>query len=58
MGDSQLAREYAKRHIRIADHMLTQTFPLVKDTKILIAVTENIFEAAKHTMEAIIYYEQ
>ena len=52
------ARGKAKRHIKIADHMLTQTYPLVQDPKLLVAVMENLFSAMDSSMSAILYYER
>ena len=53
-----MARNHARTHIKIADHMLTQTFPLVKDTKLLLAAADNVFQAVKYSMDAILYYER
>ncbi|NQV08762.1 hypothetical protein HQ529_02835 [Candidatus Woesearchaeota archaeon] len=54
----QLEREKALKHLRVADHMLTQTYPLVKDPKLLIAVLENIFRSLSSAMSSILYYER
>ena len=45
MESYEIARDKAKRHVKIADHMLTQTYPLIQDPKLLIAVMDNIFNA-------------
>lgn len=55
------AEEYQKRalhHVRIADHMLTMTYPLVKDPKLLVAVLENQFLAVTSAMAALLYKER
>ena len=52
------AREKAKRHIKIADHMLTQTYPLIQDPKLLVAVMSNIFSALTNSMSAMLYYDR
>lgn len=51
-------REKAKRHAHIADHMLTQTYPMIKDPKLLLAVLENIFLSLTNAMSALLYYER
>ena len=38
--------------------MLSVTFPLVKDTKLLLAIIENIFLAYTNSIAAILYYER
>ena len=48
----------AKRYVKVADHMLTMTFPLVKDPRMLLAVLENIFLAYTHGMGAVLYKER
>ena len=46
------------RNIKIADHMLTVTYQLVNDPKLLIAVMENTFLAMTQAMAALLYYER
>ena len=48
----------AERHVKIADHMLTQTYPLLKDPKLLLAVMENIFLSLKYSMETLLYFDR
>jgi len=54
----QELREAAKKKIQIADHMLTMTYPLVKDPKLLLAVLENVFLALTNVVGALLYYER
>lgn len=54
----QEAMAKAKRNLQIADHMLTQTYPLVQDKKLLLAVMENIFLALTNAMASVLYYER
>ncbi|RMF06793.1 hypothetical protein D6764_01435 [Candidatus Woesearchaeota archaeon] len=54
----QIAREKARRNIQVADHMLTITYPMVKDPKLLLAVLENIFLAITNGMASVLYYER
>ena len=58
MEQFQESREKAKKNIQIADHMLGVTYPLVKDTKLLVAIMENIFLAHTNAMAAILYHER
>jgi hypothetical protein len=51
-------RERALKNLKIADHMLTQTYPVINDAKLLLAVLENLFLATTNALTAILYYEQ
>lgn len=48
----------AKKKLQIADHMLTQTYPLVRDPRLLVTILENIFLALTNSMGSILYYER
>jgi len=48
----------AQRRIHVADHMLTQTYPLIKDPKLLLSVVENTFLSLSYAMSALLYYER
>jgi len=50
-------RDKARQNIRVADHMLTMTFPLVKDPKLLLAVLENIYGALENAITCVLAYE-
>lgn len=54
----QIARELALKYLKAADHMLTQTYPLVKDPKLLIAVLSNIFASAENIMDTLLYHDR
>ncbi len=58
MEKFQEAREKARRSLKIADHMLFMTYPLVKDNKLLLAVLENIFLSLTSSLGALLYYER
>jgi hypothetical protein len=58
MEEFQLARQKAHEKFKIADHILTQTYPLVKDPKLLIAVMENLFLSLTNAIGAVLYYER
>ncbi len=48
----------AKKKLQLADHILTMTYPLVNDAKLLLAVVENIFLALTNSMASVLYYER
>jgi len=48
----------AKRESDLADHLLYVTYPLVKETKFLLAITEHIIRAAKLALRALLEYER
>ena len=58
MEKFQEVRDKSKKHIQIADHMLSVTYPLVKDPKLLLAVIENIFLAYTNAIGCLLYYER
>jgi len=58
MEKFQELREAAKKKIQLADHILTMTYPIVNDGKLLVAVAENIFLALTNTMGSVLYYER
>ncbi len=58
MEEFQTAIENAKKTIRIADHMLVMTFPLVKDPKLLLSVVDSTFSATLNAMYSVVYYER
>ena len=58
MEKFQELRELSKKKLKIADHMLTMTYPFVQDPKLLIAVIENLFLALTNAMGSLLYYER
>ena len=58
MEDYQIYKEKAKKHIKVADHILTQTFKLIKDPKLLVAVLENISLSMQETMLTLLLFER
>ena len=57
MEKFQELRDIAKKKITIADHMLSVTYPLLNETKILVSVMENVFLAYTNAMGSLLYYE-
>ena len=51
------AKEKANKNIWVADHMLTQTYPIVNDPKLLFVILENVFLACTSAMAALLHYE-
>ncbi|MBU0980463.1 MAG: hypothetical protein KJ709_06655 [Nanoarchaeota archaeon] len=57
MEDFQRYRDEAEKALFIADHMLTVTYPLVQDTKILLSVLLNIHKGLKLAVMSILSHE-
>jgi len=47
----------ANRRFKSADHMLFMTYPLLKDTKLLILIAENLYQASILALDALLKYE-
>jgi len=58
MEQFQEYREKAIRHLKIADHMLTTTYPLVKDPKLLLTVLDNLFKSIMCSVNSLLFYER
>ncbi len=58
MEKFQVLRENAKKTVRMADHILTVTYPLLKDPKILVSAAKNIFSAAEQAMTSVLEHER
>ncbi len=58
MEKFQIARKEALQRIKAADHMLTQTYPLVRDARLLISVLSNIRLGVEHTMATLLHYDR
>lgn len=58
MEQFQVSREIAKEKIKLADHMLYSTFPMVKDPRLLVGVMNNIFLALTNAMSSVLYYDR
>ena len=54
----EIALENAKKNIRVADHMLSVTYKLVNDPKMLLAVMERINNALSYSVASILHYER
>jgi hypothetical protein len=58
MEKFQVLGDEAKKKIKVADHMLTITYPLVQDPKLLLAILENVFLAQTDAMSSVLEYER
>ncbi len=58
MQKFQIARKEALIKIKAADHMLTQTYPALKDSKILMSVLSNLIAGVEQTVTAILHYDR
>jgi len=47
----------ARKRLAAADHILTQSYPLIKDPKLLVAVMTNLSRAVEETVESYLAYE-
>lgn len=54
----QELKEEALKKLKTADHILTQSYPLVKDTRLLLAVMDNIFLSLTSSMSSLLYQER
>ncbi len=48
----------AKKHLKLADHMLTMTYPVVNDPKLLLSVIENLNLTFSSAISAVLMYER
>lgn len=54
----QELRDKARQTLFKADHMLTMTYPLIREPKILVSVANNILNAIEYAITAILEYEK
>lgn len=52
------ARQDARKKIQVADHILTQTYPVVKDPKLLIAVLNNLYDGLSHGVRTLLLFKR
>ena len=58
MEQFQETIEKANQKLKIADHMIFMTYPLVRDNRLLLSIIQNIFLALTNAMSSILYYER
>jgi hypothetical protein len=52
LGDAAVSK------IKLADHMLTVTYPVVNDPKLLIGILANVFQGCDDALTALLEYER
>jgi len=55
--DNIAVLEDVKRTLRIADHMIYITYPVLKENRLLVKVLEEVYSAVKRTIDLIMGYE-
>ena len=58
MEKFQELRDAANKKLQLADHILTMTYPIVKDPKLLLSVVENLFLAFSYGIGSVLHYER
>ncbi len=48
----------ANKAFKTADHLTYVTYPLIQETKLLLAITENLYSAMVKGVEAVLEYDQ
>ena len=51
-------RDAANKKLKLADHILTMTYPMVNDPKVVLSAIENLFLAFTYAMSSLLYYER
>ncbi|MBI2134802.1 hypothetical protein HYU09_02345 [Candidatus Woesearchaeota archaeon] len=57
MEKFQELRNAAMKKLQLADHIITMTYPLVKDSRLLLSSIENLFLAMSYSMGSVLHYE-
>ena len=50
--------QFAKKEIEVADHLLYMTYPMIKETKFLLAITDHIIKSGRAALQALLEYER
>jgi hypothetical protein len=58
MEEFQFLRDKALEKMKVADHMLFMTYPMLKDPKLLIAVLDNVYSGLDYGMGALLHHER
>ncbi len=58
MEEYELSKAAAIKHMKVADHILTMTYPLVQDPKLLKLVLKNIYLSLENAMVALLHFER
>lgn len=58
MSEFLALQKESEKKLKIADHLLTVTYPMVKEPKLLISVIENIYQSLDLSITAVLEYEK
>ena len=58
MESLKTLRAQAQEKLKVADHLISTTYSLVKEPKLLVSVIENIYQALDLTVTALLEYEK
>lgn len=58
MEQVERAIKEANNAFRTADHLTYVSYPLLRDNRLLLAITQNLFVAGKKGMDAVLYHEK
>jgi hypothetical protein len=58
MESFKTLRAQALEKLKVADHLISTTYSLVKEPKLLVSVIENIYQALDLTITALLEYEK
>ncbi len=58
MEDHDIFLQDALKRLKTADFVLSQTYNIVKDKKLLITIMENLQKALENSINALLYYEK
>ncbi|MFH1212147.1 MAG: hypothetical protein V1659_04450 [Candidatus Woesearchaeota archaeon] len=58
MEQYQACAQEAKNLVKVADHMLIITYPLIKDPKLLLTIAQKLFSALENSMSSLLYLER
>ncbi len=47
-----------RRQLRAADHLISMTYPLVRDNRLLLSAAESLFSAGKNITLSLLHYEE
>lgn len=58
MEQFQELADAAQKKIMLADHILNQSLPVLKDPRLLVSALENVFLAYSYSIGALLHYER
>ncbi|MCB9362405.1 hypothetical protein H6504_03130 [Candidatus Woesearchaeota archaeon] len=55
--ESAIRLAKARKNLQVADHMVSVTYPLLQEPRLLLTILDNIFLAYVHSMTALLEFE-